>query len=91
MRQPEPRATARGFSFIESCRIGVMPGGGVTESNIAALVAATGAHEIHASAKRQRPSGMRHRQPLLTDMQGGELRSDVERVRALVRALQPIG
>ena len=69
-------------------RIRIMPGAGVTESNIAALVAATGAHEIHASAKRQLPSGMRHRPPLLTDMQGGELRSDVEQVRALVRAMQ---
>lgn len=71
-------------------RIGIMPGAGVTERNITALAAATGAHEIHASAKRLRPSGMRHRQLLLTDMQGGELRSDVEQVRALVHALQSV-
>ncbi|MBD8873570.1 copper homeostasis protein CutC [Rhodanobacter sp. DHB23] len=70
-------------------RIGIMPGAGVTDRNIAALAAATGAREIHASAKRQLPSRMRHRPPLLTDMQGGELRSDVEQVRALVRAMQP--
>ena len=71
-------------------RIGIMPGAGVNERNITALAAATGAREIHASAKRLRPSGMRHRQLLLTDMQGGELRSDVEQVRALVHALQSV-
>ena len=69
-------------------RIGIMPGAGVTDRNIAALATATGAREFHASAKRQRPSGMRHRPPLLADMQAGELRSDVEQVRALVHALQ---
>ena len=71
-------------------RIRIMPGAGVTERNIAALAAATGAREIHASAKRQLPSGMRHRPSSLTDMQGGELRSDVEQVRALVRAMQSV-
>ncbi len=69
-------------------RLAVMPGAGITAQNIAALAAATGAHEFHASAKRQLPSGMQHRRPLLSDMEGGELRSDVEQVRALVAALQ---
>ena len=72
-------------------RIAIMPGAGVTADNLATLAAATGAHEFHASAKRQLASGMRHRPPLLADMQGGELRSDEEQVRALVRALQSIG
>jgi copper homeostasis protein len=71
-------------------RLTVMPGAGITAHNITALAAATGAHEFHASAKRQLPSGMRHRRPLLSDMEGGELRSDVEQVRALVAALQLI-
>jgi copper homeostasis protein len=71
-------------------RLAVMPGAGVTAQNIAALVAATGAHEFHASAKCQLPSGMQLRPPLLSDMQGGELRSDVEQVRALVAALQAV-
>jgi len=69
-------------------RVAVMPGAGVTAQNIAALTAATGAHEFHASAKRQLPSGMQHRRPLLGDMESGELRSDVEQVRALAMALQ---
>jgi copper homeostasis protein len=64
-----------------------MPGAGITARNIAALAAATGAHEFHASAKHQLPSGMHHRRPLLSDMEGGELCSDVEQVRALVTAL----
>lgn len=69
-------------------RIVVMPGAGITAQNIAALAAATGAREFHASAKGQLPSGMQHRRPLLGDMQGGELRSDVEQVRALAMALE---
>ena len=68
-------------------RIVVMPGAGITAQNIAALATATGAHEFHASAKHQLPSGMHHRRPLLSDMEGGELCSDIEQVRALVTAL----
>ncbi|MEO6799549.1 MAG: copper homeostasis protein CutC [Rhodanobacter sp.] len=69
-------------------RLAVMPGAGVTAQNIAALAAATGAQEFHASAKHQLPSAMQARRPLLSDMEGGELRSDVEQVRALVTALE---
>ena len=72
-------------------RLAIMPGAGVTADNVAALAAATGAREFHASAKRQLASGMRHRPALLADMQGGELRSDVEQVHALVQALRSIG
>ncbi len=71
-------------------RIAIMPGAGVTAGNLAALAAATGAREFHASAKRQLASGMRHRLPRLADMQGGELRSDEAQVRALVAALQSV-
>lgn len=71
-------------------RIAIMPGAGVTASNVAALAAATGAREFHASAKRQMDSGMRHRLPRLGDMQGGEVRSDEAQVRALVAALQTV-
>ncbi|WP_266158756.1 copper homeostasis protein CutC [Dyella silvatica] len=67
-------------------RISIMPGAGVTAQNIAQLAAATGAHEFHASAKRQLASGMQHLRPGLHDMQGGEWRSDVEQVRALIMA-----
>jgi copper homeostasis protein len=68
-------------------RIAVMPGAGINAQNIAALAQATGAREFHASAKQRQPSGMRHKRPALGDMEGGELRSDVEQVRALAEAL----
>ncbi|MFC5741112.1 copper homeostasis protein CutC [Dyella tabacisoli] len=69
-------------------RIAIMPGAGVSARNIAQLAIATGAHEFHASAKHQWPSGMRHRRPALSDMEGGEWRSDVEQVRTLVTAMR---
>jgi copper homeostasis protein len=72
-------------------RLSVMPGAGVDADNLAALAAATGAREFHASARRQLPSGMRHRPAWLAGMQDGELRSDVEQVRALVKMLHMTG
>jgi len=87
---PEGAALIRELVAQAAGRIAIMPGAGVTAGNLAALAAATGAREFHASAKRQLDSGMRHRPPLLADMQGGELRSDESQVRALVQALQSI-
>jgi len=86
---PDGAARIRELVVQAAGRLTVMPGAGITAQNIAAL-AATGAHEFHASAKRQLTSGMQHRQPLLVDMEGGEWRSDVEQVRALVAALQAV-
>jgi copper homeostasis protein len=93
---PEGAALIRELVVQAAERLAVMPGAGVTAQNIIALATTTGAHEFHASAKRQQPSGMQHRRPLLGDMQGGELRSDAGQVRALVTALEtmaqnPIG
>jgi copper homeostasis protein len=72
-------------------RVSVMPGAGVNAGNLAALATATGAREFHASAKRRLPSGMHHRPARLADMQGGELRSDEEQIRALVQVLHTLG
>ncbi|MGH8160034.1 MAG: copper homeostasis protein CutC [Rhodanobacter sp.] len=69
-------------------RLAVMPGAGVTAQNIVALAAATGAQEFHVSAKHLLPSGMQHQRALLSEMESGELRSDVEQVCALATALQ---
>ena len=69
-------------------RLVVMPGAGITAQNIAVVAATTGAHEFHASAKHPRPSGMHHLRSRLSDMEGGELRSDETQVRALVVALR---
>ncbi|EIM01991.1 copper homeostasis protein CutC [Rhodanobacter denitrificans] len=71
-------------------RLAVMPGAGITAQNIAALAAATGAREFHASAKHYLPSAMRHRRALLADMESGELRSDAGQVRAMATVLHTL-
>jgi copper homeostasis protein len=68
-------------------RISVMPGAGVTAQNIGTLRALTGAREFHASAKRELATRMRGGKDL-AGMTAGEVRSDVELVRALVAALK---
>jgi copper homeostasis protein len=87
---PDGAALIRELVAQAAGRIVVMPGAGITAQNIAALAHATDAREFHASAKRQQPSGMRHQRPALGDMEGGELRSDVEQVRALAQALRAL-
>ena len=72
---------------LSAGRIAVMPGAGVNAENIANLLQDTGASEFHASAKRQHRSGMQWQPSSLADMQGGELRSDVDQIRAMVTAL----
>ncbi len=69
-------------------RIVVMPGAGIDERNVSAVRTVTGAREFHASAKRALPSAMRHAAFAGSGMAGGELRSDVEKIRALVSALR---
>lgn len=69
-------------------RIVVMPGAGLSAANIAELATLTMAQEFHASAKQQRESSMQHRHALLGDMQHGEMRSEVDAVRAMVTAIR---
>jgi copper homeostasis protein len=69
-------------------RLAVMPGAAIDEHNIAAVRAASAAQEFHASAKRVLPSAMRHAALTGSGMDAGELRSDVEKIRALVAALR---
>ncbi|WP_458072228.1 copper homeostasis protein CutC [Rhodanobacter sp. BL-MT-08] len=68
-------------------RIAVMPGAGVSAGNLSELIALTEASEFHASAKRLHASDMRWQPPSLKDMQDGQLRSDVEMVKAIVAVL----
>ena len=73
-------------------RIAIMPGGGITPQNIAAIAAATGANEFHSSARTAVPSRMSFRKQ---DMAMGDLRDHEyqcyivreKNVSALVRAL----
>jgi copper homeostasis protein len=53
-------------------RIIVMPGGGITANNVARVVRATGAEEIHFAALSAQPSAMRFRRGDV--FMGGELR-----------------
>ncbi|MDR6840743.1 copper homeostasis protein CutC [Pseudoxanthomonas sacheonensis] len=69
-------------------RIEIMPGAGIDADNIATLMAATGAREFHASAKRALPSRMRFAPADALGMAGGETRSDAAEVRRLVEALR---
>jgi len=73
-------------------RIVVMPGGGVREDNIRRVIDATGAREIHFSARSQRASAMSHRNPRVamgSSAADGEYTisfTDLERVQRFVAA-----
>jgi copper homeostasis protein len=84
---PEGATLIRDLVDQAAQRIVIMPGAGINANNIAALRAATGAAEFHASAKRALESRMRYRSEQLTDLQGGELRSDPDEISRMLRAL----
>lgn len=44
-------------------RIGILPGGGIDESNVARIVAETGAREVHVRGTSIQPSPMEYRNP----------------------------
>ncbi len=74
-------------------RVIVMPGAGINAQNIAGLATATGARELHASAKQMLPSGVRQDRPELAELAelaGGKWRSDAAQVRDMVAALAAI-
>jgi copper homeostasis protein len=73
-------------------RLKVMACGGLDAGNIAQVRDATGAHELHFAALRDKPSGMRHRNPRV-GMGGTELEreytntvTDNEAVRSTIAA-----
>lgn len=80
-------------------RISIMPGGGITAENIAAIAQCTGAAEFHSSARTAFPSPVRFRKKgmAMGDLRDREYRRfsvRAESVRALLhgldQALQPI-
>lgn len=98
---PEGAQALRRLVDAAAGRLLVAAGGGLTESNAAALVAATGVPEVHGSLRGVRASEMRHR-PAPPIFMGGEkvntpevefeLKAvQQERVAAVVRALHPAG
>jgi copper homeostasis protein len=84
---PDGAALIRTLVEQAAGRIVVMPGAGIDSTNIEELRAKTGATEFHASAKRVRASGMRHRAAVLADLQGGEWRSDAGEIGRVLAAL----
>jgi len=70
-------------------RISILPGGGVTEHNAAALVHTTRVRELHLSAGRTLATGVPSRVPMEgARLAEGELRvTDPDRVRAVRAAL----
>ena len=71
---PQGVARLRALTEQAAGRIAVMPGGGIDAGNIAALFAATGAREFHASAKRTLPSRMHYTPENALGMGDGEIR-----------------
>ena len=73
-------------------RIGIMPGGGVTERNIRKILAQSGAREVHISGRKSVESRMRYRNT--RSFMGGALRppefsysvTDADRVREFIRS-----
>lgn len=75
-------------------RLSVMPGSGVNAANAAAILAATGAHEIHASARRPIESLMRFRHDGVSMGQPTDeytrLETHPDEVRAIRQALSGV-
>lgn len=75
-------------------RLSVMPGSGVSAANAAAILTATGAHEIHASARRPMESLMRFRHDGVSMGQPTDeytrFETHPDEVRAIRRALSGV-
>jgi copper homeostasis protein len=74
-------------------RIIIMPGSGITENNVTALIKETGAREIHASLRSPVKSGMQYRNPFATGEKTVHFESDreetnVERVKELCKKMK---
>lgn len=69
-------------------RINIMPGAGVSESNVLALRANTGAHEFHASSRGPVAAQVHAPHAYISDLGGDYQRTDVARVRRIVRLLR---
>ena len=71
-------------------RITIMPGGGITAQNIAAIAGATGAREFHASAKQRITTRMDHPPPTLGEMEDVHWQTDAAEVHVRVDALRTL-
>ena len=60
---PDGMTVLAGLIRQAAGRVSIMPGGGISPDNMAEVMLATGAQEIHLSARHDVPSGMLHRNP----------------------------
>jgi copper homeostasis protein len=60
---PQGAPLIRDLITKSSGRIIIMPGSGVKEHNVAALIESTGAQEVHIHLEKQEPSRMTFKQP----------------------------
>ncbi|MDL5367284.1 copper homeostasis protein CutC [Xanthomonas sp. NCPPB 2654] len=68
-------------------RLSVMPGSGVSDTNLARLRALTGAREFHGSARGPLASRALAPHPHVRSLGGDRMQTDVERVRRMVALL----
>jgi len=75
-------------SFIEQAddRIIIMPGSGVRSSNLQSILSATGATEIHSSARRQQQSSMQFQRASMNENMTS-VAVDEEEIRKMLSAL----
>ncbi|MBB3778470.1 copper homeostasis protein [Xanthomonas campestris] len=71
-------------------RISIMPGAGVSESNVLALRNGTGAREFHASSRGPVAAQVHAPHAYISDLGGDYQRTDVARVRRIVGLLQEL-
>jgi copper homeostasis protein len=91
---PEGLALIRKLAGKAGGRISIMPGGGVTEANVAGIIRQTGVREVHFTAFRSLESPMVHRNP--RPLMGGDrvpgeyerLATDPNRVRRFLDAAE---
>lgn len=88
---PQGAAAIAGWVAQAGGRLEVMAGAGITPANVAAVVAATGVADVHASAKQRVRSAMRWSNPALQGLEYDWQASDAATVAALRRALDAPG
>jgi copper homeostasis protein len=90
-RVEDGAARVRALSQMAGDKIAIMAGGGIRESNVHRIIAATGVRELHASAAVSVSSSMRHRNDKISMgiMKGREYQRAVvaeDKVRRLLEA-----
>ncbi|MDR1882869.1 MAG: copper homeostasis protein CutC [Prevotella sp.] len=83
---PKGGKTLKKLIDLANGRIIIMPGGGITENNIAELVKATGLKEFHGSFRNRYTGGMEYKSPAFTNenKEYSMLLTDAEKVKQAI-------